>query len=381
MNIVYERFNKVLESNNKSWGSIARVTETSSSSISEWGNRGKELSAIKIAKIAHEVFPNSVELMERSCIENFNSISKRVKSNMRGLFVVAYLNGNESILKFLIQKSMECDDCYIRKMSDVMKLFYARAKRIKNSKVIYGAVDELRKKITKSEVDLLILCDILKISILGDIGDFNIFEVYKNRAIENLINVEDQEVQSLYDYWITDIWSYYLHRKNDTVRFRSCNDLLWKYKDLRFFPIMQAMLHARIGEHTIFRNYEDVIHELDTALTLCIKRNCKYKQEIIVNNINFTKLYWKRDIKTIDFGTLHPAEKCMYYFEQGKVQEARNGIEELEKRGMLTPIQLTYKGVIYSDKKLILQAIDRFKSYNDFFFVQYANEMYNRLNI
>ena len=58
----------------------------------------------------------------------------------------------------------------------------------------------------------------------------------------------------------------------------------------------------------------------------------------------------------------------------GKVQEARDGIGELEKRGILTPIQLTYKGVIYSDKKLILQAIDRFKSYNDFFFVQYANE-------
>lgn len=381
MNLVYERFNKIVESSNKSWGSIARITKTSSSSISEWGNKGKELSVIKVAKIANEVFPKNVALMEQSCIENFNSISKRVKSNMPGLFVIAYLNGNESILKFLIQKSTEYDDCYIKRLSQIMKLFYKRAKRLKDVRVIYKEVDELREEILKSEVDLLILCDILKISILGDIGDFNIFKVYKDRATENLINVEDQEIQSLYDYWITDIWSYYLHRRNDTVRFRSCNELLWQYKDLKFFPVMQAMLHSRVGEHAIFTSYSHAIQELSMALSICIERNCKYKQEIIVNNMNFTKLYWKRDIETIDFSTLHPAEKCIYNFEQGKIQEAQDGIKELEKRGKLTPIQLAYKGVIYADKEMLLQAIDRFKLYNDFFFVQYANEMYNRLDI
>lgn len=379
MNSVYKRFNNVLESQNRSWSSIAKSTSTSDSSITDWGKKNKQISAFKVAKIAHEIYPSNVEMMEKSCIENFPIYNRTARINTKRLFALAYLNANESILKYLIQVSMNHEDYQIRKFAKIMKLFYARIKKSKSVDQIYLEIEDVRKIVTKEDIDIAILCDILAISILGDKGHFNIFEVYKNRAADKLILIEEQDLQELYDYWITDIWSYSLQRKNNLKGFKMCNELLWKYKYLEFFPMMQAMLLSRIGESKIFIDYSDCIRVLSEALEICKERKCDYKQEVILNNMNFAKLYWKKDIYTIDINTLHPAEMCLYLYEIGEHVEAKKRIIEMEDKSVLTAMQLAYKGVIFSDKCILERAIDQFKSNNDFFFVQFATAAHSRL--
>lgn len=379
MNGVYKRFNKILESQNRSWSSIAKATSTSDSSITEWGKKNKQISAFKVAKIAHEIYPNNVEMMEQSCIENFSIYTRTSRINTKRLFAIAYLNANESIMKYLIQVCINHEDYQIRKFSKIMQLFYSRIKKDKNIDQIYLEIDDIRKILTKEDVDMAILCDILTISILGDKGHFNIFEVYKNRAADKLSYIEEKDLQGLYDFWITDIWSYSLQRKNNLKGFRACNDLLWHYKDLNFFPMMQAMLLSRVGESNIFMDYSLAIENLNSALQICKERKCDYKQEVILNNMNFTKLYWKKDIHTIDVNTLHPAEMCLYLYEIGEHEQAKKRIIEMEVKSELTAMQTAYKGVIFSDKRTLERAIDMFKSNNDFFFVQFAIAAYNKL--
>ncbi|WP_144509055.1 AimR family lysis-lysogeny pheromone receptor [Bacillus mycoides] len=217
MNNVYKRFNSILESQNRSWSSIAKATSTSDSSITEWGKKNKQISVFKVAKMAHEIYPNNVEMMEKSCIDNFSIYNRTARINTKKLFAIAYLNANESIMKYLIDVSINHDDYQIRKLSRIMRLFYSRIKKDKSIDQIYLEIDDVRKGITKEDIDIAILCDILTISILGDKGHFNIFEVYKNRAADNLIYIEEKDLQGLYDFWITDIWSYSLQRRNVTV--------------------------------------------------------------------------------------------------------------------------------------------------------------------
>ncbi|MEW9575443.1 AimR family lysis-lysogeny pheromone receptor [Bacillus toyonensis] len=379
MNNVYKRFNSILESQNRSWSSIAKATSTSDSSITEWGKKNKQISVFKVAKMAHEIYPNNVKMMEKSCIDNFSIYNRTARINTKKLFAIAYLNANESIMKYLIDVSINHDDYQIRKLSRIMRLFYSRIKKDKSIDQIYLEIDDVRKGITKEDIDIAILCDILTISILGDKGHFNIFEVYKNRAADNLIYIEEKDLQGLYDFWITDIWSYSLQRRNNLKAFRLCNELLWQYEDLNFFPMMQAMLLSRVGESNIFTDYSATIENLSAALQICKERNCEYKQEVILNNMNFVKLHWKKDIHTIDVSTLHQAEMCIYLYEIGEHEEAKKRIIQMESISPLTAMQMAYKGLIFSDKLIVERAIDMFKSNNDFFFVQYAIEVYNKL--
>ena len=89
------------------------------------------------------------------------------------------------------------------------------------------------------------------------------------------------------------------------------------------------------------------------------------------------KLYWNRNIDTIDYRKLHIAEKSFYWYRKGDKIKALAIITRLEKEGPLTPIQLCYKGMIINDIEIIKSAIDEFKSNNEFYFVQFAIEMLN----
>ncbi|MCU5497679.1 AimR family lysis-lysogeny pheromone receptor, partial [Bacillus wiedmannii] len=99
---------------------------------------------------------------------------------------------------------------------------------------------------------------------------------------------------------------------------------------------------------------------------------------IALNDINFIRIFWWKDLNKIDFDRLHPAEYALFLIKKGKYQQAINILEEIRsKRKMLTPLQTCYLGMAKQDIHLIKQSIDMFKVNNDFLYVKFAEVIYD----
>ncbi len=374
-------FTNILENKNMSWKNLSKEIGVCDSSISEWGSKGKELSALSFAKIASKCMLDRVEDYEECCKYLLYTYNREVLINVKKMFMIAYLNGHLSVQEYIVNMCMKHENSVIKKFGSLYKLFYQRIKKIKSNTQIYLELADLKKGVTKKHPDYAVLCDILSLALLGDKGTFKVSNYHKERALHNLKEVKNRELKLLYEFSILELSSYWLLRKNKYDDFKSINDKLRKYKHLECFPIMQATLDSRIGEALIFDSYEKSLEILVTVWEVCEKYNCTFKAEVILNNINFLKLYWNRDISSIDYKTLHLAEKVFYWWRKGNIKKAQKYVKLLEEQGELSPIQLTYKGLVTEDLELISLAIDEFKSNNDFFFAKFATEMYGLLKV
>ncbi|MES1050466.1 hypothetical protein FOA24_13955 [Bacillus thuringiensis] len=377
MGILHQTFDMQLKNEGKSWTAFSKECGVSASSACEWGTEGKEISAFSFSKMAYKIFPDDVEAFEDVCIYLMSTYTKEYLLNVKKLFIIAYQNGYTEILDYIVNLCANHDNRVMRNYSKIFSLFCERLYKTKPINEIYLEIDYLRKPALSQEAEFTVLCDVLRLLILGDNGNFKVFEYHMNRALNTLNLLKQKESISLYNFWITDLYSYSILRRGKIEEFKQLNDSLHNYEYLEFFPVMRASLISRKGESLIFDSYERALENMEKALRICIERKCHFKKNVILNNINFLKLYWNCNIDTIDYRKLHIAEKSFYWYRKGDKIKALTIINRLEKEGPLTPIQLCYKGMIINDIEIIKSAIDEFKSNNEFYFVQFAIEMLN----
>ncbi|QWH75367.1 hypothetical protein EXW59_00170 (plasmid) [Bacillus mycoides] len=379
MGYLHETFTAILDGKNRSWKNLSNDIGVCDSSISEWGSKGKEISALSFAKISSSCIGSNIRELEECCKYLLCTYNREVLINIKKMFMIAYLNGYLGIQAYIVNMCKNHENQVIKKFGSIYALFYQRVQNIKTNTQIYLELGDLKKGISKKQPDYAVLCDILSLAVLGDKGTFKVSSYHKERALQNLQYVKNKELKSLYEFSILELGSYWLLRKDRHDEFKTINNTLRKYKHLECFPIMLATLNSRIGEAVIFECYEKSLGILSEVLAVYQERNCPFKAEVVLNNINFLKLYWNRDINSIDYKTLHLAERVFYWWRKGNIKKAMKCLKLLEERGDLSPTQLTYKGVVTENLQLISTAIDEFKSNNDFFFARFAIEMYELL--
>lgn len=81
--------------------------------------------------------------------------------------------------------------------------------------------------------------------ILCDLGDFGLMDGYKIRIENNMKLVTNSYLKNLYHFWVKELWSYSLLRKDMCQDFEEHNTYLRTYRDLKFFPVMEAFLNIR----------------------------------------------------------------------------------------------------------------------------------------
>ncbi|MFE8095734.1 AimR family lysis-lysogeny pheromone receptor, partial [Bacillus toyonensis] len=149
-------------------------------------------------------------------------------------------------------------------------------------------------------------------------------------------------------------------------------------KDLNFFPVMEALLNIRSGENVMFSDYKKALYFFQEALCVLNGAKNSLKYSIALNDINFIRIVWWKDLDKIDFEKLHLAEYALYLIKLEKFQQAINILEQIRlKNGELTPLQTCYMGMAKKDAQLIKKSIDMFKANNDFLYVKFAEGIYN----
>lgn len=369
------KLQKQLDYTNRTYEDFAKETSISKSTLTDAFKYDKEVSMLSIFKMASVLFEERT-VHEKCCIGIFSTYRRNVKVNMKKLFVIAYLNGYSSILKYLVDLTKYNEDPQIKKYAELITLFYERP-RGGNPREHLLKLEKIRSYIPQKEKrDMDILCDILHLLSSGDIGNFGMFEIYKDRIMENISKHKNSDLRSLYTYWINDIWSYALLRKLKVDQFRKYNNEMREYVDLKYFPVMRAMLDLRLGESFLFTSYEKS-KELTSKAICLLKGNCHFKYRIALNNLNFLKLVHNKEVDSLDLNDLHPAELALRYILKQERHKAIAILKDLEvKYGRLTPMQYCYLGQAEMDLSLIAKSKQLFIENVDYFFEQYANKIY-----
>lgn len=377
MNYWNRKLQEELNNTNRTYDSFAIEANISKSTLTDLFKYDKEVSMFSVFKMTNVLFTGDRDIHEKSCIGIFSQYERNIKINMKRLFVIAYLNGYSTILKYLVDFSNKHTDSHIQKYSPLFNLFYERP-RGGNPKEHLLSLEDIRKTIPQKEsLDMEIFCDILYLLSSGDIGDFGMFETYKERICANIFELKNQDLKSLYTYWITDIWGYALLRKLKINEFREQNNKLRMYEHLQYFPVMSAMNDLRLGESFLFLDYQKAYEHTLRAIKQ-LKNKCDFKYRIALNNMNFLKLINNKDIDTIDLSQLHPAELALYYILKGQYLKAIEILMGLKnKNKTLTPIQYCYLGQAKMDLDIISESKQMFIEKGDYFFAQYATKAYN----
>ncbi|PEE39669.1 AimR family lysis-lysogeny pheromone receptor [Bacillus cereus] len=357
---------------------LSYETQVPEPTISKWIHQGTEISAFYFYKIAHTLEENKYD-QEQLKMEYLQNLKVGSCINTKILFILSYLNRDTVLFTELLQHSNTHKYLIVRKYAKAFQ-FYQRRLQGEDIHEIYLELKTFQSNINKKEKDLAILCDLLSIMILLDLGDIKLVPTYRNRIKRNLIKIGDSHLKMIYHFLFIELHSYYLLRRNQITLFQRHNQSLQKLKNLDFFPVMKGALHLKAGESYLLSNYNMAIYHLEKSLEIfhLYQDESRYKQAL--NDLNFVRISHWRDIDKIDFKQLHLAEQALFYIELGQNDKAIILLDDLErKNGKLTALQMCYKGMATLNLSLIQQSIQMFQSNNDFFFVQYAEKAYQKV--
>ncbi|MBJ7997362.1 XRE family transcriptional regulator [Bacillus mycoides] len=365
-----------LSSKNRTYTDLAKEIGVAKSTISNWINKNKEISVYTFSKIAYVIFAYDKDKQEQKIIDYLGTLDDRLNINVKVAFALAHLNDHVVLMEYLSKICEESKDLEMRRFADIFNLYIDRLKG-ENVRKVYLDIQKARN----SNADVEIFCDILSMLILCDLGDFGLMEGYKSRVENNIMDdklVTNIYLKSLYGFWVKELWSYSILRKNNSLKFVRENGELRTHRDINFFPVMEALLNIRSGENLMFSDYKKSLYFFQEALNVLKGAKGSLKYNIALNDINFIRIFWWKDLNKIDFDKLHPAEYALFLIKKGKYQQAINILEEIRlKKNMLTPLQTCYLGMAKKDIHLIEQSIDMFKANNDFLYVKFAEAIYN----
>ncbi|MBU4642559.1 AimR family lysis-lysogeny pheromone receptor [Bacillus toyonensis] len=366
-----------LSSKNKTYTDLAKEIGVAKSTVSNWINKDKELSVYTFSKITHVVFTNDKDKQEQKIIEYLKTLDDRLNINVKVAFALAHLNDHSTLMEQIYEMCKENNDLEIKRLANVFNLYIERLNG-KNVREVYLNIEKARAKNNKKNYDIEIFCDILSMLILCDLGDFGLMEGYKIRIEDNIRFVTNVYLKQLYGFWVKELWSYAVLRKDKNLEFERENRQLRTSKDLNFFPVMEALLNIRSGENFMFSDYKKALYFFQEALYVLNGAKSSLKYNIALNDINFIRIVWWKDLDKIDFEKLHLAEYALYLIKLGKFQQAIYILEQIRlKNGELTPLQTCYMGMAKKDVQLIKKSIDMFKANNDFLYVKFAEGIYN----
>ncbi|COF07974.1 Helix-turn-helix [Streptococcus pneumoniae] len=366
-----------LSSKNKTYTDLAKEIGVAKSTVSNWINKDKELSIYTFSKITHVVFTNDKDKQEQKIIEYLKTLDDRLNINVKVAFALAHLNDHSTLMEQIYEMCEENNDLEMKRLANVFNLYIERLNG-KNVREVYLNIEKARAKNNKKNYDIEIFCDILSMLILCDLGDFGVMEGYKIRIEDNFKFVTNAYLKQLYEFWVKELWSYAVLRKDKNLEFERENRQLRTYKDLKFFPVMEALLNIRSGENVMFSDYKKALYFFQEALYVLNGAKSSLKYNIALNDINFIRIVWWKDLDKIDFEKLHLAEYALYLIKLGKFQQAIYILEQIRlKNGELTPLQTCYMGMAKKDVQLIKKSIDMFKANNDFLYVKFAEGIYN----
>lgn len=366
-----------LSSKNKTYTDLAKEIGVAKSTVSNWINKDKELSIYTFSKITHVVFTNDKDKQEQKIIEYLKTLDDRLNINVKVAFALAHLNDHSTLMEQIYEMCEENNDLEMKRLGNVFNLYIERLNG-KNVREVYLNIEKARAKNNKKNYDIEIFCDILSMLILCDLGDFGLMEGYKIRIEDNIKLVTNVYSKQLYEFWVKELWSYAVLRKDKNLEFERENRQLRMSKDLNFFPVMEALLNIRCGENVMFSDYKKALYFFQEALYVLNGAKSSLKYNIALNDINFIRIVWWKDLDKIDFEKLHLAEYALYLIKLGKFQQAIYILEQIRlKNGELTPLQTCYMGMAKKDVHLIKKSIDMFKANNDFLYVKFAEGIYN----
>ncbi|HDR5354294.1 TPA: XRE family transcriptional regulator [Bacillus thuringiensis] len=379
MNELRNQIDNMIFSKMKNYKDLSKETGVPESTISKWLTHGTEISAFSFIKIISALLPDDKHEQEELIILYLKTLKDGSCLNRKVVFIISYLNRNMKVFNYLLTTCINHKYSSMKKFSRVFQLYNLRLLG-GNIKEIYQKIPSFYKNATKKEKDLEVLCDILSMIIKLDLGEMKLIEGYRKKITKHFCSMRNNDLKIIYRFWVDELFSYYLLRKNELEKFRRYYNVLRHHPNLIFFPVIQSSLDLKAGESYLNSNeYEKAVMLLENALQVFRKWGDHSRYTQALNDIHFLRIKEWKDIDKIDFENLHLAEKALYHIQLEEYSQAIKILYELkEKNGKLTPLQTCYLGMAKFDLNLIRESIGMLRENNDYLFLEFAEQMYDK---
>ncbi|TKH73346.1 helix-turn-helix transcriptional regulator [Bacillus cereus] len=377
MNFVKKRIDDYISEKNLSYGDLGIQVDVTQPTISKWINGESEISIITLCKIIQKVSPHNRYEQEKLVLEHLISLKKRRSINIKLAFIIAYLNRYVSVLENLIELCSNSKETCLRNYSKIFKLYN---ERLNDSDVRkhFLELERMNPVNAKTQADIAILHDILKILILLDLSEVSLIATYRSRIEENLRFIKNSDLNELISFWLAEIDCYQLLREDNLVEFRMQNSLIQKNSALKYLPAVKGLLDLRYGESYIFSNFNESYNYTTKALKMFESWPDTLRYELALSNLNFLKLIWDKEIETINPDKLKVEDKILYLIKIGEKKQAISMLDKIHLQGTMTPLLTCYEGLAKNNLNIIKQSILLFLEKKDKFFVKLPEMIYNK---
>lgn len=378
MNIPQKKLNDYLANERKTYTEFALEIGVATTTISNWINKNSEPSILTCLKIANKVISDNRDYQEEMAIYYLSSLKNRKVFIIKTAFIVAYLNRYKKVLNYLIIKCKEESDQSLRFYSKIFEYFNKRLNGADSNR-LFEELELISPPVKKKSKDTLILFNLFKAHLIGDLGEFGLLINYRNRIYEYLEDSPSNDLKRLFQFWIDDISNYCLLREDKLIEFRQGNKLLINNDVITEMPLVKALLILRQGESYIFSDYKRSLYYTRIAHSVFKKLGDDYRKDLAQDNMNFLKILWGNGIDRIDLNILAPSEKAFYYIRTGELEKAKAILIGIKKKGF-SPLQMCYWGIVNNERSFVRESINMFIKKNESFFVKFPEMIYNNSN-
>ncbi|KAB7640546.1 AimR family lysis-lysogeny pheromone receptor [Bacillus paranthracis] len=371
MQKVLRKISDDMDSKNINRTKLVKRIDIDGATLSRFLKGKHQLVFNKYGVILKEVYPDDINA-RRSFCRQYSSVLKRQGNKKIAVYYLLAHGELDTVAVLLNETTIKHD------WEKVCRLIFLRYKGELSGESLLKVYKEKVECIKSKSVEFEILKGIVLLHIRYDQKNYKSMIQLSEELHEKVEGLEDNYAKEFLKFKIQEATIYGLLTCNEISRLRSlCHEIINDENSDMLFPIFKATAYGVLGESYIFTDYDKSLGYLNAAASIITNgpgNQMLQRKNMILNTIDFLKIYWKVDLNNIK--PKDEVEKAYLEIQKGNCEKAISILEDIIKtKGKLSAFGLTYLGIAKgNDPQILSDALDLFERSSDIFYSYLAKK-------
>ncbi|RWS41524.1 hypothetical protein EKA14_19725 [Bacillus mycoides] len=356
-----------MDSKNVNRSKLVKKMDIDGATLSRFLKGKHQLLFNKYGEMLKEIYPGDVNVRREFC-RKYSDVVKR-PGNKRIAMYYLLSHGELEILKDLISKEKEGKH---HEWAVVCELLYLRYSGKLSGDALFEKYREETIGFKTKTIEMEILRGIVVLHVRYDQENYKDMIALSDELIEKSKGLDDEYIRSFLEFKVQEAIVYGLLTCAEIEKMRKyCCEIINDDQSEKYFPIFRATAYGVLGQSYIFTDFKKSLEFLNSAVEVIDNgpgKQMQKRKNMILNTIDFLKIYWKVDLHEID--PIDDVEKAYLEIQKGNNEKAIKILEDiLKEKGKLSAFGLTYLGIARgNDIQILSDALDLFERSSNIFY-------------
>lgn len=364
---VLAKLSNDMDSKNINRSKMVTKIKIDGATLSRFLKGSHQLPFNKYGEILKEIYPNEIHTRREFCSKYSKCISRPGNKRITMYYLLSH--GELDILNELIGSELKGKH---HEWATICELFYLRYKGELTGDNLLKEYQEKTKSFKTKTLEMDVLRGIVLLHVRYDQKNYKSMIRLSKELHQKTEDLKDGYTKDFLKFKIQEavIYGLLTCAEIDELR-RVCHEIINDEYSEKYFPIFRATAYGVLGESYIFTNYSKALTCLRKAIKIIDKgpkEQMNKRRNMILNTIDFLKIYWKVDLHNIN--PVEKVETAYLEIQKGNNEKAIQILNEiLNEQGHLSAFGLTYLGIAKgNDQEILCKALDLFEKNSNIFY-------------